>query len=150
MNTYTIIGIIIICFFAIIAIAIVGLLNTLITQLKEKNRLESMQPIMTVEYKEDEILNHLDYIIMDALNIYTILNITSKSIYYINSKMEKEMIETIQNEIPEQLSPTLLTKLSYIYNTDYIGKFLGQHIYLVITQFVIDFNTQNGGNAKAE
>lgn len=150
MNTYTIFFTIIIIIGCIMVVATLGMVHALTVEIRQKNRLATLQPVVTVDYDENEILGHLDFIVGDTIDSYILLNITSKSIYYINSKMEIAMIKELQETIPERLSPTLLTKLCYIYNKDYIGHYIGQFIYFKITESIIRFNTENGGDAKNE
>jgi hypothetical protein len=124
----------------ILTLGIVGVLN----ELRRKNNLSHNQPIIAPDdYKEDDIIAHLDYIVTQAIDNYVLFNVSAKQAYYINSKTEKEMIEKLQETIPEQISGTLLNKLCYIYNPSYVGTFLGEYIYMKITDFVINYNLQN-------
>lgn len=144
----------VIVFGVIITISILATMSAIKKELRQKNILHAAQldamPVATVEYDEQEIIAHLDYIVTEAISTYILLNITSKQAYYINSKMEKEMIEKLQNDIPEQISATLLTKLCYIYSRDYVGKFIGQYIYMKITETIVDFNLNNQKNNGAK
>ena len=56
------------------------------------------------------------------------------------------MIETITNSVSERISQTLLDELSLIYNKDFVGKFIGEYIYLKVSEFVVMYNTENGGS----
>lgn len=107
---------------------------------------KSLLPETTVEYNEEDIIKHLDYIIDEAINTYVLFNIMPKNVYYINKNMEDEMVNNLMDSIPDRISQTLLTKLSYIYNESFVGKFLGEYIYMKITEFVIGYNTENGAN----
>ena len=99
--------------------------------------------IRDTKYSEEEIIGHLDYIIKEALDEYVLFYITPKNIYYINTKMENEIITALAQKIPERLSPTLMHHLGYIYDDYYLGDFIGGRIYMVIMNYVIEFNINN-------
>lgn len=99
-----------------------------------------------IKYDEKEIISHLEYLVSEVIDFYAIINLSSANIYYITSKMEKDMIETITNSVSERISQTLLDELSLIYNKDFVGKFIGEYIYLKVSEFVVMYNTENGGS----
>lgn len=99
-----------------------------------------------IKYDEKEIIDHLEYLVSEVIDFYAIINLSSANIYYITSKMEKDMIETITNSVSERISQTLLDELSLIYNKDFVGKFIGEYIYLKVSEFVVMYNTENGGS----
>ena len=111
--------------------------------LKAKNGVAVDTMIRDTKYDEEEIIKHLDYIINEALSEYVVFNINPQNVFYINSKMENEIIEHLTEEIPKRLSHTLLTQLSFIYDDDYIGTFVGRHIYMMVVDFVISFNIEH-------
>lgn len=111
--------------------------------LKAKNGVAVDTMIRDTKYDEEEIIKHLDYIINEALSEYVVFNINPQNVFYINSKMENEIIEHLTEEIPKRLSHTLLTQLSFIYDDDYIGTFVGRHIYMMVVDFVISFNVEH-------
>lgn len=117
--------------------------------LKSKASVAADTMIRDTKYNEDEIMKHLDYIINEALSEYVVFNINPQNVFYINSKLENEIVEHLTEEIPKRLSPTLLTQLSMIYNDDYIGTFLGRHIYLSVVDYVLSFNVDHE-NVKKE
>ena len=102
--------------------------------------LKSDMILRDTKYSEDEILQHLDYIIKEILDEYILLYITPKNIYYINSKLEKEIMDYISNEAPKRISKVLVTQLSFIYNESYIGTFIGHRIYLTVLNYVLEYN----------
>ena len=111
--------------------------------LKAKNGVAVDTMIRDTKYDEEEIIKHLDYIINEALSEYVVFNINPQNVFYINSKMENEIIEHLTEEIPKRLSHTLVTQLSVIYDDDYIGTFVGRHIYMMVVDFVISFNVEH-------
>ena len=87
--------------------------------------------IRDTQYKEEDIIKHLDYIIKETLDEY--------------NKIETEIINYLLEEIPKRLSKTLLTHLSFIYNSDYVGEFIGRHIYMIVLEYVLDYNITEAG-----
>ena len=77
----------------VVIILIYNLINKALNIFIKKISLESDIIIRDTQYKEDDIVNHLDYIIKEALDEYIILNIKPKEIYYINTKLENAIIE---------------------------------------------------------
>ena len=114
-----------------------------ISYLKAKNGVSVDTMIRDTKYNEDEIIKHLDYIINEALSEYVIFNINPQNVFYINSKMENEIIANLTEENPKRLSHTLLTQLSFIYDESYIGTFVGRHIYMTVVDYVISFNMEH-------
>ena len=96
--------------------------------------------IRDTQYNEEDIIKHLDYIIKETLDEYILLQIKPKQIFYINNKIETEIINYLLEEIPKRLSKTLITHLSFIYNNDYIGEFIGRHIYMIVLEYVLNYN----------
>ena len=101
--------------------------------------------IRDTQYNEEDIIKHLDYIIKETLDEYILLQIKPKQIFYINNKIETEIINYLLEEIPKRLSKTLLTHLSFIYNSDYVGEFIGRHIYMIVLEYVLDYNITEAG-----
>lgn len=132
----------------IVIILIYKLLNKGLNIFIRKISLESDALIKDTQYKEDDIINHLDYIIKEALDEYIILNIKPKEIYYINTKLENSIIEYLSVEIPRRLSKTLITHLSFIYNNEYIGEFIGKHIYIIVLDYVLEYNMEFAPETK--
>lgn len=132
----------------IVIILIYKLLNKGLNIFIRKISLESDTLIKDTQYKEDDIINHLDYIIKEALDEYIILNIKPKEIYYINTKLENSIIEYLSMEIPRRLSKTLITHLSFIYNNEYIGEFIGKHIYIIVLDYVLEYNMEFAPETK--
>ena len=132
----------------IVIILIYKLLNKGLNIFIRKISLESDALIKDTQYKEDDIINHLDYIIKEALDEYIILNIKPKEMYYINTKLENSIIEYLSMEIPRRLSKTLITHLSFIYNNEYIGEFIGKHIYIIVLDYVLEYNMEFAPETK--
>ena len=41
-----------------------------------------------------------------------------------------------------------MVQLAFIYSDEYIGEFIGSHIHLMVTEYVINFNTNNSMNDR--
>ena len=132
----------------IVIILLYNLINKVLNIFIKKLSLDSDNLIKNTQYKEDDIINHLDYIIKEALDEYILLNIKPKEIYYINTKMENMIIDYLSDEIPKRLSKTLITHLSFIYNNEYIGEFIGKHIYMIVLEYVLDYNMNSAQETK--
>ena len=132
----------------IVIILLYNLINKVLNIFIKKLSLDSDNLIKNTQYKEDDIINHLDYIIKEALDEYILLNIKPKEIYYINTKMENMIINYLSDEIPKRLSKTLITHLSFIYNNEYIGEFIGKHIYMIVLEYVLDYNMNSAPETK--
>lgn len=123
-----------------ISIKIINIINQL---LMRYITLKSDIIIRDNKYNEDEIIKHLDYIINESINEYQLLTLIPKNISYINTKEERKILNHLADEIPNRISKTLYTHLSFIYDSDYIGEFLGKYIHMKVTNFVLNFNLDN-------
>lgn len=106
--------------------------------------------IKTTDYDEEKIIKHLDYIINEALDEYIIFHINPNNVFYINSKKEKEIVDYLVDKVPERISPIEMQMLSMVYNSSYISEFLGRHIYMMVTQYVLEFNVNNSKDTDEE
>ena len=109
--------------------------------LRDYNDHRRMAVLLSGDYKEDAIIEHLNYIVNEALNQYVLLNIIPQNLYNINTKKEQEIIEHLSQEVPKRLSSDLIRKLSLIYNESYVGTFIGQYIYMTVVNYVLEFNS---------
>lgn len=127
-------------FWIIVVILAYDLGKDVVANIFRYNSLKSDMIIRDTKYDEEVIIAHLDYIINEALDEYNILYITPKQTYYINSKLETEIINYLTDEIPKRLSKTLVTHLNFIYNESYVGTFIGMRIYMTVLNWVLEFN----------
>lgn len=114
--------------------------------LNRKNNIE----VCKLQYNEETIIDHLDFLINETLEAYIILEVTPKQISYINSKLETEMTDHIKNEISDQLSPTLYEQLSIVYSRDYIPKLIASRIYMAVLNYTLSFNDPRTKNNNEE
>ena len=61
--------------------------------LREYNDHRRLLTILSSDYKEDAIIEHLNYVVSEALNQYVLLNIIPQNLYNINTKKEQEIIQ---------------------------------------------------------
>ena len=97
------------------------------------------------DYDENKILNHLDFLIMDAITRYNILVLAPRQIFYITDVIQDEIIDYLVNNIPRRISPSLMNKLSLVCNPAELNTYIGEHIHLMVTNFVLNYNI-NGTN----
>lgn len=98
------------------------------------------------DYNEDKIVAHLDYIIYELLNYYNVFHIAPLNVFYITDSMQQEIINYLVQEVPKRISPSLMHKLTLIYNPGYISTFLGEHIYMIVINYVLNFNLNEAQN----
>ena len=96
-----------------------------------------------LQFSEQEILTHLDFIIEEYLDYYIAMNITPKRLYYINNTIETEIVNALGEAVPTRISPALYSKLSLIYDSSQIGTVIGEKIYTKVLEYVIQFNVSN-------
>lgn len=104
--------------------------------------------IMKYDYNEESILAHIDFIIIEALNYYNIMNIASTQTPYISDRIQKELTDFLTNEVPKRISPTLMRKLALMYHPDYISTFIGERIYMSVMAFALNYNQGNNNSTS--
>lgn len=129
-----------------LAILLYRALNKLVIVLKSKFEFDKDIKSLQINYDEDVILKHLDFVIDETVNDYFIYNIRPKNIYYINNALENEIVEYVSNAVAGKMSPTLQLELSLLYAKDYIGKAVGTRIYRKVLEYILVFNVDNEGN----
>ena len=127
--------------YRLLRIVAIGWTNKLTIE-ADRNTIEADKIIRDTEYKEEDVIAHLDYIIKEALDEYTLLYLVPKDIQYINTRLEEEILNYMKEQVPNRISKTLLTHLSFIYNSDYLGDYLAMHIYLAVVDFRLVYNTE--------
>ena len=124
----------------LLVLAVLFLYNKKLNILKQTNDITANTIDINTNYNEEDIISHLDYIINEAIDEYLILHNTDGKDKYITSKDEDKIIEYLQETIPDRISKTLYKQLSYIYNEDYLGEFLGKKIYYRVVDLVVSNN----------
>lgn len=92
---------------------------------------------------DNNAIEVLDNLIRNTLDEYKIFHLNIKKLDYISSKEEQAIIEYMQNEVPSRIPMILLKKLEYNINSEFIGTYMGTRIYMIVLDFVLEFNTAN-------
>ena len=116
---------------------------------RRDTQIKADQLLKDSSYDEKKIIEHLDYIINEALDDYVLFNLESKQVYYINNALETKIVEHLSEEVPKRISVTLQTHLSFIYNSEFIGEYIGQRIYMTVTNYVVAYNLNHEDQARA-
>lgn len=137
------VGIAIITILLALLLTIHASIKLIVNAIRMKSTMQRDIEIYKIKYSEEEILKHLDFIITECFEYYIAMNITPKEIYYINSKMETEMLNKLAVIVSERISPTLYTQLSLIYDSSQLSTVIGEKIYARVLEYVLPFNVEN-------
>lgn len=148
MTTETLFKIIYIVLAIAALVILYASVRLIIVALNSKNLMYRDIEMYKIKYSENEILYHLDFIITECLDYYIAINLTPKQLYYINNKIETEIITKLGEMVPSRISPTLYSQLSLIYDNDQIASVIGEKIYTKVLEYVIEFNVQNDNREK--
>jgi hypothetical protein len=141
--TITTSHIIVIALIVIALLVVYRIASKIVDVMQRKTTIEADKMLRDTNYKEEDIIRHLDYIITEAIDTYELFHIRTNNIFYINSKIENELLATVSDQVSNRISKTLMVQLSFIYSNDYIGEFIGSHIHLMVTEYVLNFNTNS-------
>lgn len=89
---------------------------------------------------DDNTFGLLDKLISDCFLEYVVLNVEYKDIQYIDSELEKEITKAVSYMVIERLSPTLITKISLVYNVNNITDLVSKRVYLQVVNYSIEKN----------
>ena len=128
----------IIIFLAIIA-------SKLEKYLKEKNTQKALE--MNMNYRIDENdLKVIDNIVEESFKTYIFQNMEKMDTSYIKSDLQNEMVvETLKLALLH-ISPLLRSKLTYIYDPDYLDSIILQKVQMSVVDYCIGIN----GNMNEE
>lgn len=90
---------------------------------------------------DDNTFNLLDKLISDCFLEYVVLNVEYKEVQYIDSGLEKEITRAVSYMVMERLSPTLITKISLVYNVNNLTDLVSKRVYLQVVNYSIEKNT---------
>lgn len=116
------------------------MLRQLLILFKQLIQLKETKTIAEITI-DNNAIEILDNIIRNALDEYKIFHLNIKDLDYITSKEEAAIIEYMQKEVPTRIPMMLLKKLEFNINSEYIGTYIGTRIYMIVLDFVLDFNT---------
>lgn len=89
---------------------------------------------------DDNTFGLLDKLISDCFLEYVVLNVEYKEVQYIDSELEKEITKAVSYMVIERLSPTLITKISLVYNVNNITDLVSKRVYLQVVNYSIEKN----------
>ena len=122
--------------------------NKIVKVVNSKNLLMRDIEMFKMKFSEEEILNHLDFIITECLDYYVAMTLTPKGLYYINTQLETEITNNLGEIVSARISPTLYSQLTLIYDPSQISNVIGEKIYTKVLEYVVQFNVQNGKDKK--
>lgn len=91
----------------------------------------------------ENIYQILDRFILEVFNEYKILNLEFREFDYINSELEKNILEDIITLINYKISPQLLNKLYTIYDTtssEKVQDLIYRRVYIQLLDYVMEKN----------
>ena len=89
---------------------------------------------------DDNTFGLLDKLVSDCFLEYVVLNVEYKEIQYIDSELEKEITKAVSYMVLERLSPTLITKISLVYNVNNLADLVSKRVYLQVVNYSIEKN----------
>ena len=89
----------------------------------------------------DNVMNLLEKIIEECFLEYTVLNIEYQDIPYIDAELEKEIVKQVAYKVSERLSPTLISKISLVYNIENLSTLISERTYLHVINYSIERNS---------
>lgn len=107
---------------------------------KQILQLKEAKVISELKINNDAV-EALDDLIKSVLDEYMIFNLNTKELNYIPNKEEEAIIKYMQDNVPSRVPMILLKKLEYNINSEYIGTYIGTRIYMIVLDFVLEFNT---------
>ena len=91
--------------------------------------------------REYEINISSEKIIEECFLEYTVLNIEYQDIPYIDAELEKEIVKQVAYKVSERLSPTLISKISLVYNIENLSTLISERTYLHVINYSIERNS---------
>lgn len=88
----------------------------------------------------DSTMLIVDQIVNDIFTRYTIMNTETKDDLYMNEEMIHQMMFEVLRESYLCMSPQLLSKLTSIYNRDYVDDMIAKKVQLLTMSYVIQTN----------
>lgn len=113
--------------------------------LKEKNTQKALE--MNMNYRIDENdLKVIDNIVEESFKTYIFQNMEQVDTSYIKSDLQNKMVvETLKLALLH-ISPLLRSKLTYIYDPDYLDSIILQKVQMAVVDYCIGIN----GNMNEE
>lgn len=89
---------------------------------------------------DDTTFGLLDKLISECFAEYVALNVEYKDISYIDANLENEITKAVSYNVSERLSPTLITKVSLVYNINNLSDLITKKVYLHVINYSIEKN----------
>ena len=113
--------------------------------LKEKNTQKALEMNMNYSIDEND-LKVIDNIVEESFKTYIFQNMEKMDTSYIKSDLQNEMVvETLKLALLH-ISPLLRSKLTYIYDPDYLDSIILQKVQMAVVDYCIGIN----GNMNEE
>lgn len=94
-----------------------------------------------MNYHIDESdLSIIDKLVDESFNTYMFQNFEKMDTVYIKSDMQNEMVVEVMKLVLLHISPLLRSKLSYIYDPDYIDSMILQKVQMAIVNYSVSVN----------
>jgi len=113
--------------------------NKLEKYLENKNRQRTLEMNMSYHIDEQDI-NIIDNIVKESFDSYIFRNMEKMDTMYIKSDLQNEMVIETMKIVLLHMSPLLKTKLSYIYDPEYIDNIILQKVQVVVVDYCIGVN----------
>jgi len=116
------------------------IMNKVDTYLKERANQKALEMNLNYNINENDF-RILDMIVENSFNSYMFQNMEKMDTNYVNSKLQNEMVTGVLKLALLSISPLLRSKLSYIYNSDYIDALLLQKVQLMVVEHCSNLNS---------
>lgn len=125
---------------SLLILTIILYLAKKITNMNKEFRLKEYEVNISSD-TSDNVMNLLEKIIEECFAEYTVLNIEYQDIPYIDAELEKEIVKNVAYKVTERLSPTLISKISLVYNINNLSTLISERTYLHTINYSIQKNT---------
>lgn len=134
--------------YSTITIIVLILLNLIISiyskindiRIKKINNRNSMYVANINAVIDESVYKLLDTLIEECFNEYLVLNVLYNKPDYINNELENEICTNVANLVGSRISPTLIDKLSLVYNPNMIGELIAKKTYIYTLNYTVQTN----------
>lgn len=124
----------------------VGIFLIISKYLDNKLILENLRLDLAFSYNNE--MSIIDSLIQNEIDSYKLYNIISKNILYVNEEEQQKMIYTCLKNVLESISPHLMNKLYYIYNSKKIEDVICEKVKQQVLETCIDINSSSDTKNK--
>lgn len=134
--------------YSTITIIVLILLNLIISiyskindiRIKKINNRNNMYVANINAVIDESVYKLLDTLIEECFNEYLVLNVLYNKPDYINNELENEICTNVANLVGSRISPTLIDKLSLVYNPNMIGELIAKKTYIYTLNYTVQTN----------